>query len=69
MYRCDLTDILSRKIIELKQDIGKSNALWRDNVRNLEIHGYGYNTGRGFNNSNSNYLGNIVSKTFFTVAF
>ncbi|KAL8432302.1 hypothetical protein Efla_000886 [Eimeria flavescens] len=31
MHKCDLTDILSRKIIQLKQDIGKSNALWRDN--------------------------------------
>ncbi|KAL8428502.1 hypothetical protein ACSSS7_007197 [Eimeria intestinalis] len=30
MKKCDLTDILSRKIIQLKQDIGKSNALWRD---------------------------------------
>ncbi|KAL8455316.1 hypothetical protein Emag_000900 [Eimeria magna] len=30
MNKCDLTDILSRKIIQLKQDIGKSNALWRD---------------------------------------
>ncbi|KAL8271215.1 hypothetical protein Esti_004876 [Eimeria stiedai] len=30
MNKCDLTDILSGKIIQLKQDIGKSNALWRD---------------------------------------
>ncbi|XP_026193662.1 glutamate dehydrogenase 2 [Cyclospora cayetanensis] len=32
MHRCDLTDILSQKIIELKQDIAKSNALWHDDA-------------------------------------
>ncbi|GFE53554.1 glutamate Leucine Phenylalanine Valine dehydrogenase family protein [Babesia ovis] len=32
MPRCDLTDILSSKIIRLKSDIMDSNALWQDTV-------------------------------------